>query len=193
MKTLLFAVLVLCAGLVAAMGTPPQPGGKPAASQVGTASVMLRDDDLRAQPDSASALVTRVAKGSAVRVIASQGGWTQVSTQGRLGWVRILSVRGGVTGSPADLAALGAAALKGRDPDKVVAVAGVRGLTEHSLAQATFNQDELLRLETYAVSAEEAERHARDAALQRRAMAYLAAPKRADARPVDTAWPWEGY
>lgn len=193
MKALLFAALVLCAGLVAAMGTTPQSGGKPAASPVGTASVMLREDELRARPDGASVVLARVAKGSPVRALASQGGWTQVSVQGRVGWVRILSLRGGVTGGAADLAALGAAASQGRDPDKVVAVVGTRGLTEQSLAQATFNPVELLRLETFAVSADEAERHALANGLQRRAMAYLAVPQRANDAAVGTAWPWEGY
>ena len=192
MKIYVLAALALFSGFAVAMGTPPQSPAKGATPTVGAASVMLRDDDLRARPDAAAPALTRLAKGSAVRVLAGDGGWTQVSASGRVGWVRILSVRGAGSASTADLGALAGAASAGRDPDRVVAVAGVRGLTEETLKLAEFNRGELLRLETYAVGADEAERFARDAALQRRAVAYLPAPAKSDGGATSPVWSWEG-
>jgi hypothetical protein len=142
--------------------------------------VMLRDDNLRSAPAATAAAVGTVAKGQAVEVLGRQGGWSRVQAQGKTGWVRLLSVRGGavaqtdVGGELAGVLALGATR---RDPGKVVAVAGVRGLSEEELKQAHYDARQLERLEGYAVSLAEANRFAAEAGLSRREVAYLPAPQ----------------
>ncbi len=175
---------LLASGSVIGMGTAPQKGVT--TTTVGMASVMLRDDDLRVAPDANAAVLARLARGSAVRVLAGEGGWTQVSADGRVGWVRILSVRDG--GSAASARDVGALAGR-REPGEIVAVAGVRGLDEVALSRAEYDAEELLRLDTYAVGRDEAEQYARAADLRARTMQYLAAPSAAAARPTP-GWSW---
>lgn len=178
---------LLAPGGVMGMGSAPQKGAT--TSTVGMASVMLRDDDLRAAPDAGAAVLARLAKGSAVRVLAGDGGWTQVSANGRVGWVRILSVRDG--GSAVSARDVGALAGR-REPGEIVAVAGVRGLDEVALSQAEFDAEALLRLDTYAVGRDEAERFAHEAGLRARTVEHLPAPPVAAARPAP-GWNWTDH
>jgi len=134
---------------------------------------MIKDEELKSSPSASAANVAGVAKGSAVEVLARQGGWTQVRANGRTGWVRILSVRGSVsTGSAADLAALTA-----KREGQVVAVAGLRGLNEEELKAAKFNAQELQLLDRYRSDDADATGFARAANLARRQVPYLPDPK----------------
>lgn len=139
--------------------------------------VMLRDDTLRATAAATAGAVGKAAKGSTVTVLARQGGWTQVRAGGKTGWVRLLSVRSGSAGSgAADLAAVGGLAER-RDPSKVVAVAGLRGLSEEELRSAHYDAQAMQRLERQAVAAADARRFAAEAGLASRQVAYLPDPK----------------
>lgn len=142
--------------------------------------VMLKDEPLRASASATSATVAKLAKGEAVEILGRQGGWNQVRGQGKTGWVRLLSVRGGVA-SQTDVAgeltgvlSLGATR---RDPNKVVAVAGVRGLSEEDLKQAHFDEQALKKLEGFGVSGQDAARFAAEGGLAKREVAYLPAPQ----------------
>lgn len=164
-------LLILLTGLLAL----------PALAASGT---MIKDEDLKAGPKAGAATVLRVKKGSEVEVLARQAGWTQVRSGGKTGWVRILSVKSNVsTASAADLAALASR----RDPGKVVAVAGLRGLNEEELKAAKFDAKELTALEHYQVDRAGAEQFARSAGLGRRQVAHLPAPQ-AEAKPNDSPW-----
>lgn len=176
-------ITLLAANPAGAMGTPPQtaPASKPAPS---TGSSMLKDDDLRAGPDATTKLLARLGKGQAVKVLANQGGWTQVSAAGQTGWVRVLSVRNPSSG--VGLGDLNEAA-SARDPGKVVAVAGTRGLDEETLRGAKFNGEELRLLESHALGREEAERFGRAAGLTPRTMPYLKGPA-ATKSPDNDPW-----
>ena len=152
--------------------------------------VMLRDEDLKASAGAGAANVGRVARGASVEVLARQGGWTQVRGNGRTGWVRILSVRASApSSSAADLAGLVDAGTTRRDPGKVVAVAGLRGLTEDELKTARFNAGELARLHQYAATRAEAEQFARSASLRRQDVRYLAKPAEAGEAGSGGSWP----
>ncbi|MEW5770519.1 MAG: SH3 domain-containing protein [Pseudomonadota bacterium] len=138
---------------------------------------MIKNEDLRATPSSGGARLATVAKGSAVEVLARQGGWTQVRAGGRTGWVRILSVRSSVgAASAADLAALAS-----RRDNQVVAVAGLRGLNEEELKAAKFDAGELAQLDRYRVEQAEAAEFARAGNLVARNLAYIREPKPAPA------------
>ncbi len=173
LSTYVFCLLCLViSGTAFAMGTPPQKSGKPAESTAN--AVMLKVDDLRAEPDIKSAGLLRLEKGLRVNLLSSQGGWSQIVSAGKKGWVRVLSVsadrRDGIELS--DLGALG------KTPQgKVVAVAGARGLDEETLSVASYSAAEIERLLTYAMDRSAAEQFARAAGLQVRAMPYMDAPK----------------
>lgn len=142
--------------------------------------IMLKDEALRATASATAAVVGKVAKGAPVEILARQGGWSQVRVQGKTGWVRLLSVRGGtaaqtdVAGEMQGVLALGTTR---RDPGKVVAVAGVRGLSEEELKQAHYDARQLQQLDGYAVALPEAARFAAEAGLARRELAYLPEPQ----------------
>lgn len=152
--------------------------------------VMLRDDSLRATASTAAKTLGKVNKGSKVGLLARQGGWTQVRANGKTGWVHLLSVRSNVpTGaSKPDLAGVVTLTEK-RDPNKVVAVAGLRGLTEEELRKAQYDGQEMQRLEQQATASAEARRFAEEGQLGSRQVAYLPAPKPA----TDNTSPLGGF
>jgi len=167
----IFALLL--PGLALAMGTPVQ---KPVAAVPGNPGVMLRDDAMKAAPSAAADNVAKLGRGAKVRVLASQGGWTQVYAAGSTGWVRILSVKAEIAATP-DLGALVEVGNRPSAPGKVVAVAGARGLDEVELKAAQFNPEELVFLDAHAASQADAEQFAQLAGLIRRGLPYLPNPE----------------
>lgn len=140
---------------------------------------MIKDEDLKSAADAASAVVGRAAKGASVQILARQGGWTQISSAGKTGWVRILAVKSTApSGGAGDVLGLVEAGTTRRDPGKVVAVAGLRGLNEEELRQARFNPNELRILDDYMSTRAQAESFARTAGLRPAKFAYLPGPKR---------------
>lgn len=152
---------------------------------------MLRDDQLRATAAATAPVIAQVPRGANVEVLGRQGGWTQIRVGGRTGWVRMLSVRSSETVQRdvgRELAGVIGMGTRQADPSRVVAVAGVRGLTltEQQLKEARFNAQELERLERYAVSRKEAQAFAREGGLVARAVDYIPAP--AQARRQSSPW-----
>ena len=141
--------------------------------------VMLKDEDLRAAAGATAASVGHLAKGTTVEVLGRQGGWTQVSEGDRKGWVRILSLRSAsAVGSSAGLGGLVEAGTKRSDSSRVVAVAGLRGLSEEELKSARFDANELISLDRYRVDRAAAEQYARAVGLRHLDLGYLPAPQR---------------
>jgi hypothetical protein len=136
---------------------------------------LIKNEVLKSGPSVSAANVASLNKGSAVEILARQGGWTQIRAGGRTGWVRILSVRTSSAGAGVgDLAAITAQ----RDR-QVVAVAGLRGLTEDDLKGAKFNANEMLWLDRYQANQAEAVRFARAGNLVSKRVEYLPKPKAA--------------
>jgi hypothetical protein len=171
-------VVRLLAAIVAALAVT---GTAMAAS-----STLIRSQPLYASPSSASKSLLTVPKGSRVEIQSRTGGWVQVTYQGHKGWVRLLSLRSGTSGGSALGDVVG---LTQKRDNKVVAVAGLRGLDEEDLKRAHFNADELNRLDQYQTSASSAERFARAGKLSKRNVAFL--PKPQASKPAAT--PWEGF
>lgn len=145
---------------------------------------LIKDEALRAAPSAGAATVLRASKGSAVEILARSGGWTQIRAAGKVGWVRILSVKTNASGaSAADLAAIAGQ----RDNRRVVAVAGLRGLNEEELKAAKFDARELAAMNQYAVSRAGAEQFAHAAGLVRRNVPALPAPK-AETKSNNSPW-----
>lgn len=153
---------------------------------------LLRDEPLRAAASATAPVLARLARGTSVEVLDRKGGWTQIRVAGRTGWVRMLSVRTSETTQRdvgAELAGAIGMGTRQADPNRVVAVAGVRGLTltEQQLKSARFNAQELERLERYTVSRAEAQAFAREGGLVARAVDYLPVPAQAQRQTS----PWE--
>ncbi len=169
-------VVVAVSSSLLAMGTPPQKPTR-SASETSSNAVMLKADALYAAPDVGANVLARLDKGARVRLLATQGGWRQVDSAGKTGWVRLLSISADVKSGVglSDLEALG------KTPQgKAVAVAGVRGLDEEMLKTAQYNAAEIQLLDAYAMSRADAEQFAQAAGLQARALPYLDATKQSD-------------
>jgi hypothetical protein len=145
--------------------------------------VMLRDDTLRATASASAAALGLAGKGGKVAILARQGGWTQVRAAGKTGWVRLLSVRAS-TPSAASLAEMAALTAQ-RDPNKVVATSGLRGLGEEELRKAQYDAQEMQLLEAQAVTADETRRFAAEASLAAVKLGHLPAPQ-AQATPASS-------
>ena len=157
-------------------------------SALAAPGTVLRDEKLYASAASSSKVVGSVKRGSAVDIVTKQGGWLKVKTGKSEGWIRLLSVRAGTGGvGGAGVGDVVGAATTRSDPTRVVAVAGLRGLSEEELKQAQFNADELARLEANAVKPADAKTRAARSGLVAANIAHLPDPKAA----AKSSSPWE--
>lgn len=151
------------------------------AAVAATRGVLIKSETVYAQPTSTAKPIAKLSKGSSVNVITKQGGWLQVGVGASKGWVRMLSVRtsGAVaSNSSADLAGIAQMATGKRQPGKIVATAGVRGLSEEDLKTAHYSEQGIRDLAAYQVSASTAQNFARQGKLVKQRIAYLPAPVR---------------
>lgn len=147
-------------------------------SALASPGTVLRDEKLYAQASATSKVVGSASRGAAVDIVAKQGGWLRVKAGSIEGWVRLLSVRAGAGGvGGAGIGDVVGAATTKSDPTRVVAVAGLRGLSEEELKLAKFNADELARMEGYGVSPDQARSYAGKSGLVAVKMKRLPDPK----------------
>ena len=147
-------------------------------SALAASGTVLRTDKLYSQPSATASVAGTAAKGASVTVLAKQGGWLRVSAGKTTGWMRLLSVRVGAGGlSSSGLGDVVGAATTRSDPSRVVAVAGLRGLNEEDLKKATFNADELARLDKWTVTAAQSKSFASQAGLVAVQVTILVEPK----------------
>lgn len=147
-------------------------------SALASPGTVLRDEKLYAQASATSKVVGSASRGAAVDIVAKQGGWLRVKAGSTEGWVRLLSVRAGAGGvGGAGIGDVVGAATTKSDPTRVVAVAGLRGLSEEELKLAKFNADELARMEGYGVSPDQAKSFAGKSGLVAVKMKRLPDPK----------------
>lgn len=143
--------------------------------------VALKDENMLAKPSAGAGAVGKMSKGMTVDIVAKEGGWLEVKAGGKQGWVRLLSVRAGSGGvgsnGLAGVAGVAGAVTQKSDPTRVVAVAGVRGLNEEDLKRASFDANEIARLESYAVSRAEAQAFADKSGLKPQKVAALPEPQ----------------
>lgn len=167
------ALLLLCTASASAWAAP---------------GTVLRNEKLYSQPSASASVAANVTKGASVNILAKQGGWLRVTAGRSTGWIRLLSVRAGAGGlGGAGVGDVVGAATTRSDPSRVVAVAGLRGLTDADLKQAKFNPDELARMEAAGVSVTQARNFAGQARLAAVNVPALPAPAKA-AQPASS---WE--
>jgi len=162
-------------------------------SALAAPGTVLRDEKIYAQAASTSKVVASVKRGEAVDIVTKQGGWLKVKAGKTEGWIRLLSVRSGTGGvGGAGVGDVVGAATTRSDPTRVVAVAGLRGLSqgldEEQLKQAKFNTEELARLEANAVKPADARTRAARSGLVATNIAQLPDPKAAASKSNS---PWE--
>lgn len=156
------------------------------ASALAASGTVLRTDKLYSQPSAKASVAGSAAKGASVTVLSKKGGWLRVTSGRTTGWIRLLSVRvgaGGLSGS--GLRDVVGAATTRSDPTRVVAVAGLRGLNEEDLKKATFNADELARLDKWSVTATQSKSFASQAGLVAIKVPVLVKPR---AEQTPSSW-----
>ncbi len=144
---------------------------------------MIREDALREGPSPTAREIGKAPKGARAEELAKSGGWRQIRSAGKTGWVRLLSAKqvGGSAGGSL-------AGISGNyDAKRVVAVAGLRGLSEEELKAAKFDAEQLGRLESLGVSAAEAEGFARAGGLERMRAERLPDPAKEERARAESA------
>lgn len=125
---------------------------------------LLRDETLRPEPG-LEAVGAPLARGSAVDILERRGGWLRVATEGREGWVRVLSVRGEAA-AQRDVLGEAKGVLTRAEPRvnaRIVAIAGFRGGEDEDAA----GRAALASLESHRLGPGGADAFARAAGLTR--------------------------
>lgn len=138
------------------------------AGETGTA---LKLDSLRAEPFADAKTVGSLTKNDSVEILTKKGAWLQVKSKKSTGWVRLLSVkRGGVSASGSSISDV----VSGRTgTGKVVSTTGIRGLSAEELKAAKFNEDEMKKMESHTLSANDGQSFANAGGLRATKMSYL--------------------
>lgn len=125
---------------------------------------LSRADSLRDKPFVDAKVVTALNAGAKVEIVGRSGGWYQVKSGTKTGWLRMLSVRRPVTGSTSVAGVAGVAS--GRTGSgAVVTTTGVRGLDNGDLDTAQFNETQIAQAEKLRVSAADAAAFAKQGGL----------------------------
>ncbi len=156
----LSAALLVAAGAISA-ATPLTP-----------ASVSKPSVSVHTKPDFASPAVTTLSNGNSVNIAGQQGLWYQLDLgNGKVGYVRVNEVRvayGSKSSGGIAKALFSGSAGKGR----VTETASVRGLDESQLKAASFDAEQLQKMESYRATPAEGERAAAKHGWQATQVAY---------------------
>jgi hypothetical protein len=143
----------------------------------GEAGTALKSDSLKAEPYGDAKTVGNLNRGDKVDILAKQGAWLQIKAGKTTGWVRLLTVKRGTSGSSSEAGGVLALASGRAGTGQVVSTTGVRGLGEEDLKAAKFNEEEVKTLEANTVNASEAKQFATSGGLIARKLDYLPEPK----------------
>ncbi len=139
--------------------------------------VALKSCKVLNEPFADAREVASLKEGDPVDIVTRKGGWLNITTRGKTGWVRMLFIRRGpsVGKTSAATEASGVLGLAtGRSgKGNVVASTGVRGLSEEELRGAMYNEQELTKLKSYATSNQEAHLFAKEGGLQPQQVEFL--------------------
>lgn len=150
----------------------------PALAQAETGTT-LKADSIRKEPYADAKTVGSFTRGEQVDILAKQGGWLKIKTRKTTGWVRLLSVKRGSSGTRTTAEAAGVLGIAtGRaGTGQVVATTGVRGLSAEELKSAKFNEAEIKAMEGYTLNAEEGSSFAAKGGLKPIGFSSIKAPK----------------
>lgn len=151
-----------------------------------------RSTELKAQPTSDAITLATLPEKEKIETIKRQGAWIQVkSADGKIGWLRMLSLRLGNSESQKTTSGLGSLLGFGRSTTTGGTVTtGVRGLSEEDLENAKPNPAELEKMEKFSVNKTQAKRFATSAKLQSQDLEYLA-PSATKSEPTQQGESWK--
>ena len=145
------------------------------AAAAGEPASALKEAEIRAKPYRDAKQVGSLARGDQVEILKRQGGWYEVNSAKGNGWVRMLNLRhGAMTKRSIDTEGVLGLASGRAGTGQVVATTGIRGLTEEDLKKAKFNESEVEKAESFAVSREQAQAFAAEGQLVAQKVDYLA-------------------
>ena len=140
---------------------------------------IIRSSDLMDEPYRDAEPLAELEAGISVEILKRKGGWLQVESEGKSGWVRMSKVRKGKapTEPTAESEAGGVLGLaSGRaGTGNVVSATGVRGLNEEELKEAEFDAREVKKLESFAISKQKAAQFAEAGKLVTKELAFIPA------------------
>ncbi len=148
----------------------------PASLLAADPATLSRVDALRDKPFADAKVVVSLAKGAKVDILARNGGWYQVKSGTKTGWVRMLSVRRSTAPAGSNVAGLASVASGRAGTGTVSTTTGVRGLDAQELATAAFNEAQVAKAEGYRISRADADAFARTGKLVVRDVKPLPAP-----------------
>ena len=137
----------------------------------GEIGIALKMDSLRTEPFADAKTIGSLNKNDSVEILSKKGAWLQVKSKKSTGWVRLLSVkRGGASISGSSISDVAS----GRTgTGKVVSTTGIRGLSAEELKAAKFNEDEMKKMESHTLSANDGRSFANAGGLSATKMSYL--------------------
>jgi hypothetical protein len=158
-----------------------------AAAQAQDSGVAARATEILKDPSVDAAVIGRLPESAQVKILARQGGWMQIESSGRSGWVRLLAIRTSAGTAPAPQSRGGGFFSFLNRPGSVgggqTVTTGVRGLDKEQIQNAKPNMAELQKMAGYAASRADAERFGAAAGVTRQQIGYLK-PQAGPAAPI---------
>lgn len=139
-------------------------------------ATVSRATELKTEPLLDAKTLAPLAAGTAITVLARNGGWYRVARGNEQGWVRLLhvSTQAGARGIGEQELESAARIATGRQGSGNIAnTTGIRGLTPEQLRRAEPDLEALERLEAGGASVEDARAYARAQGLERREIPFL--------------------
>ena len=162
----------------------------PSAALAAERAIAIRPGDLKQQPFIDAASAGAVAANQGVSVLARQGGWVRVESNGQSGWMRMLNVRlettGPATGSSAATpprtvtrsSLTAPASLFHTGSSGKTVTTGVKGLDETDIRNSTPDLQQVAALDALAVDGTEAANNAASSGLKEQSVEYLKGGRR---------------
>lgn len=136
---------------------------------------VIRAGELKAKPFVDAATVDKVAANQQITIVSRQGGWVQVQSNGKTGWLRMLNVRAQTAagGNKPPARSGGLASLLHTGSSGKTVTTGVKGIGEEDIRNASPNPVQVAALATLAVDPAEATANARQSGLKENKVEYL--------------------
>lgn len=159
-------ILLAIAALAAGVAQAADPG------------TLSRAESLREKPFADAKVLAPLASGAKVDIVSRNGGWYQVKSGTKTGWVRMLSVRRATATKTTSVAGVAGVASGRTGTGAVVTTTGVRGLDSGELTAATFDEVQVAQAEKYRVTGADAAAFAKQGGLVAIDAPALPAPKK---------------
>lgn len=168
----------------------PPPTDAESVPQRGDPGIVVRNADVKSEPEQGSDTVATVTLGDRVTVTRLRGPWAMISLpDAENGWVPAINVRLGGEAAQRNGTVTGwlrriTGAVSGAPGSQESASMGIRGLEPSDVANAEPNPAELRKLDQYRATPAAAGRYARDLRLRSREVAYIDAGQEAPPKPA---------